>query len=92
MKKMTFKLKIVNRNRRELHSVIGISEERRTELSVKMDEIVEQLKKHSKNKTIYLIDSLDEIGKICNDLEEYTYCIFTHTFYLATIGAIENIG
>lgn len=86
---MKFELKIVNENTTILHEIIGITEERRLELSAHLDKMSRELTEEYKNGVSVPV-VINKIGKFCETLEEFSYCLFVHTWWLVSNHAVEN--
>jgi hypothetical protein len=71
-------LKVIKTGAISLNEALGISEERRIELSDKLDGIVQEiLPKYP----VYATDIYREIARICDSLEEYTYCMAINSIW-----------
>lgn len=72
-------LNIVSPESNDFHQQVGVSDERATELAIKMDELVKSLK----GKLVRTADVFNEIAHMCNNPEELVYCTISHCNYLA---------
>jgi len=66
-------LKITNPTAPSFNEAVGIPEDRASELSYRMDEIMKTMKG-----VVRTCDVFFEITAICNNLEEVVYCTINH--------------
>jgi hypothetical protein len=72
-----------------LHRAYGITDLRRTELTDKLDQMVKEATE-GPPRYVYIHEIIAHIEKFCDTPEELIFCVFQHTWLLATNGRIPN--
>lgn len=81
------KLNIINSKTAFLHEAIGMTEERRLELSKMMDGVGSV---YRDIRPVPVHSILDYIASFCNTVEELVFCTFTHGIWLAKTNRITT--
>lgn len=82
-----FHLDIVNETAPDFATSVGISEERRIELSRSMD----LLSKAFTGQAVRTCNMFNDIVGICKNLEEVVYCVHVHTSWLLERGYMAYV-
>ena len=80
--KEKFALRIVKETAPDFATAVGISEERRIEMSKQMDD----LSAAYRGQVIRSCNMFNDILHLCNNIEEVVYCIHVHTSWLFEKG------
>jgi len=66
-----------------LEKALGVSEEKMSIISYKMDEMVKDfIERGSKGESIFSSETFSYIASICDNLEEYTVAVLSHTSFM----------
>lgn len=84
---MNFELKIVNETAPDFGTSVGITEERRIELSKGMD----NLSNVYIGQKVRTCNMFNDILHLCKNIEEVVYCVHTHTSWLFERGYMAYV-
>ncbi len=84
-------LKIVDKETKEgLAEAFGISKERQDEIAAKMDDMIEEFRgRGSKGISVYSSETFNTIANMCDNLEEYTFAVLSHSSYMRMVYGHE---
>jgi hypothetical protein len=88
MDKNVFLMHIINETATDFATSIGISEQRRIDLSKQMD----YLSKRNNRQTVRTCNIFNEIIGLCKNIEEVVYCTHTHTLWLIEKGYMAYVN
>lgn len=83
---MSYRPTIKNPHAAEIHQAYGITEERRIELSDRLNAMAGRLYRGA----VFAHHIVDEIAKLTATKEEFAWAIFTHAMWLASRGSLQN--
>lgn len=86
MDKKAFRPQIVDPSKHYLHDQYGIAEERRLDLSARMDRIF----KHPGINVITMASVIDQIADFCENPGEFAFCVHTNAAWLEKKGCFCN--
>lgn len=79
---METEMEIVNRKGATFTDQVGIPRDRVEQLAQQMDDLV---KSYGTQRTL-MCDVFNDILRMCTNIKEYTFCVASHTCWLASKG------